>query len=355
MTHWCQVLVIDGPCPAPSPSPEPSPEPTSTPTPSPTPEPTPRDPRPNPNCTAVPTQPEPTWACDCPAGQPANYPRYGSTGCPFNTFNNGEHCCICQFETKACPEGFTFNTKLCRCCDAQGNCIEERADFGGGLGGGSGGDGDITREGCRDPGNCTPVYQTWSTTRCRCEPTYYCPVLIDTRGDGFRMTSAAGGVAFDLDADGSAERLSWTARGSDDAWLALDRNGNGRVDDGWELFGNFTPQPEPPDMAVKNGFRALAVFDRPERGGNADGVIDARDRIFPRLLLWQDTNHDGASGLGELHTLPALDVTRLHLSYKESKRVDEHGNRFRYRAKLDDARGARVGRWAWDLFLVAAP
>jgi hypothetical protein len=48
-------------------------------------------------------------------------------------------------------------------------------------------------------------------------------------------------------------------------------------------------------------------------------------------------------------------VVRLHLDYKESKRTDEHGNRFRYRAKIDDARGAKAGRWAWDVFLVAGP
>lgn len=90
----------------------------------------------------------------------------------------------------------------------------------------------------------------------------------------------------------------------------------------------------------------------PSRGGNGDDQITGSDAVFAHLRLWQDSNHNGVSEASELHTLAEFQLMRLDLDFKESDRIDEHGNWFRYRAKVKDAHGAQVGRWAWDVFLL---
>jgi len=198
---------------------------------------------------------------------------------------------------------------------------------------------------CQFPYGCPPGTVDGGMGCC-CFPT---PIIIDINGDGFALTDKDHGVHFDMGGDGHREPISWAATNSDDAWLVLDRNGNNLVDNSREMFGMFTEQPHA--TTARNGFVALAEFDRGDAGGNRDGQIDSRDEVFSNLKLWQDHNHDGISQADELNSLTSLGIAVIELDFKESKRTDDFGNEFRYRAKVKDIRGAQVGRWAYDVFL----
>jgi len=198
--------------------------------------------------------------------------------------------------------------------------------------------------------NCTNMESQWQTApTCDCvDPS---PVVIDVNGDGLKFTNRQNGALFDLNGDARANQIPWVVAGSDDAWLALDRNGDGLISTGSELFGTYTEQAET-DPKKRNGFLALAEFDKKLKGGNGDGRLDQEDKVFPKLVLWQDVNHDGVSQTIEQHDLASLGVHGLDLSVKEWKKVDEYGNEFRYRVRIFSDKG--IDNWAYDVFFPTA-
>ncbi len=175
---------------------------------------------------------------------------------------------------------------------------------------------------------------SWNGFECAHNPGS--PIIVDTARNGYKLTSVDNGVRFDLNADGTAELVAWTRAGSDDAFLAMDRNGNGVIDDGSELFGNHTPaHADRADLTTANGFEALAYLGSPSYGRSvADGQIDAQDDAFARLLLWRDLNHNGISEPEELQSAAAAGIVAIGTDYKNKKRVDRFGNEFRQKGRI---------------------
>jgi hypothetical protein len=184
----------------------------------------------------------------------------------------------------------------------------------------------------RDPEmQCVELGGEWDGYECYIPN---CPLIVDTNSDGYRLTDASAGVLFDLDADGSPERIAWTEADSDEAFIVMDRNGNGRIDDGSELFGDHTPAYPGRRETTANGFDALRFLESPSYGvSRRDSVVDGNDAAFAALMLWRDRNHNGISEAEELAPLSESGLRAIHTDYKLSRRRDRFGNEFRQRAK----------------------
>ena len=153
-------------------------------------------------------------------------------------------------------------------------------------------------------------------------PATNCPIVISTDPNSqYTLTSVADGVLFDIDADGDLDQVAWTGPASDVALLALDRDGDGRITSGRELIGDKTLP------GVTNGPNALIQL---ATHAGAWGLLDSRDPLFAKMLLWRDANHNGKSEASELR--PAEEeLSAIGLGFQREGRIDAHGNQSRFR------------------------
>ena len=136
------------------------------------------------------------------------------------------------------------------------------------------------------------------------------PLVLDLNGNGVQLTSYRDGARFDLLGNGRAVNTAFVTGG--DAFLAIDRNGNGVIDSGKELFGD--------QNGARNGFEELRKLDV-----DGNGVIDRRDPDFHRLLLWRD-NGNGITEPGELISLAEAGIESISLNYREVRQAASGGN-----------------------------
>jgi len=153
------------------------------------------------------------------------------------------------------------------------------------------------------------------------------PIILDLDGDGFEMTSYRNGAEFDILGNGAKQNTAFVTGG--DAFLALDRNGDGVINSGRELFGD--------QLGAANGYEELRKLD-----DNGDGVIDKRDRRFGELLLFRD-NGNGITEDGELLTLEQAGIESLSLRYANADQQAAGGNRIAQLASYRRADGS-LGR-----------
>jgi hypothetical protein len=129
--------------------------------------------------------------------------------------------------------------------------------------------------------------------------------VLDLDSNGIQTLSVDAGVQFDLLANGQPVQTGWV--GSGDGLLVMDRNNDGNINDGSELFGSSTVLPD--GSKAIDGYQALAQLDT-----NHDGVINSSDAKFAHLGVWMDGNSDGQTGTGEVKSLAELNITQLSLN-----------------------------------------
>jgi hypothetical protein len=142
------------------------------------------------------------------------------------------------------------------------------------------------------------------------------PLALDLNGGGVNTLNIKQGVEFDIFASGQQVQTGWIDSG--DGLLVLDRNQDGVINDGSELFGSSTVLPS--GQAASDGYSALQALD-----DNHDGMITSADSVFGDLRVWVDGNSDGVSQTAELKSLDALGITKIDSTGDSTVQLD-NGN-----------------------------
>jgi hypothetical protein len=153
--------------------------------------------------------------------------------------------------------------------------------------------------------------------------TWTCSTPLVLVFDGRPVSFQSAEHGFSLTADGVHARTDWPSSAT--PWLVMDRNGNGRIDDGSELFGSASPLSS--GRTASHGFEALAALD-----DNADGVVDTNDAAWDQLMVWRDEDGNGVSDPGELRRVADVGLLSISLDYRVEPRCDARGNCERERA-----------------------
>ncbi len=151
------------------------------------------------------------------------------------------------------------------------------------------------------------------------------PIVLDLDSDGIELSSYQRGAQFDLTGSGRAQQVAFVQGG--DAFLALDRNGDGLINSGLELFGE--------QHGARNGFEELRTFD-----DNGDGVINRDDAIFESLRVFLD-NGNGITEAGELLRLTDVGIEEIDLGYRDVDERAAGGNRITQIASFLRSDGSR--------------
>jgi len=174
---------------------------------------------------------------------------------------------------------------------------------------------------------------------------YFSPLVLAFDDEQAPNANKSSSFVLDKNFQPKNSKISWPTFNREMYFLALDKNKNGVVDNGDELFGDIG--------GYKNGFESLASHDL-----NKDGVIDAKDEVFSQLTLWKDSDHNGVCKKSEVRSLASMGVKSINLSYKNDVRQLGGGRGSLLgpgEFSFVDKKGVSKRGWVWDIFLSSVP